>query len=167
MYGDSQNLAYRQSVRLQWPRQLMSVLQVTTGVSLTSRVDMVRVARIVSGLKHNKAPLRLEFLANLEQFLAVESELKSTINSDMNDRVDITNSIAHMQDMLCRPYRPNSEGYFNFHSALNNLIQLKKRENVDDKQFVRQVIISGQPVAALYSATIICQFINATVATNQ
>lgn len=149
-----------QSVQTHWPRQLMRVLQVATGVSSSSQVDMTRVFRILEGLRQNKKPIEVEFRANIGEFVSTKFILELEYNMYFDDKDDLGEFIEEVKDELCIPFRQDkNKKYFDFEGAINDLIQTAKAENIGNEQFVEQVIRSNEPIAPLYSAAMICQLI--------
>lgn len=147
--------AHRQIVRYRWPRQMTRVLQLATGVSPSSRVDMIKVTRIIAGLKRDAPFAKQEFLENFRKFLVTKFG---------HDAGDVDEIIKETQDELCKPYRPDSEGYFNFYDAINNLVELMELEDVDIRAFAHYVMNFNKPIAPLYSAAMICQVIDVITA---
>lgn len=144
--------AHRQSTANHWPRHMMSVLQMAIKQHPSNSIDMAKVFRIVGGLKHEIVTVQQEFVANFGQYLATKFKFKDSTE-------DLGVYYRQVRD-LCTPFRPDSKGYFNFHGAIKDLIQLKKIENVDDKKFIDLVVLTKEPIAALYSAALICQVID-------
>lgn len=147
--------AHLQSKANHWPRQMMKVLQVATGVYTSSRIDKISTILITAGLKHNVLPFKEEFMLNFKQFLATQLKYVDQTD-DMSEFV-----LMGQKNALCAPYRSENERYFDFKGAINDLVQIAKIENIDDKQFVERVVRTDEPISQLYSASIICQIIDA------
>lgn len=169
-----------QSKRSHWPGQMMMILQIATGVSQKSAVDMKRVIRTTAGLKHNNAQIQQEFLVNFGNYLAERfkgvlkvndlsekekfavdlKHILTTIVKCKNVKLDIDILLEYAQNELCLPFRPDSDKYFNFRSAIHDLIRLKETEKIDNQQFINRVVLVNQHIAPLYSAAMICQVID-------
>lgn len=145
-----------QSVESHWPRQLMKVLQVATGVSSSSKVDMTEVSRLLTGIRHNDKRIEEEFGSNLAKFLLARWELEMEFNISFNEKSDVFILVENIKNELCGPFQPESGKYFDFKGAVNDLIKMAM---VNNDQFLEQVVRSNKPIAPLYSAAMICRLI--------
>lgn len=151
--------AHHQSKSNHWPRQLMRVLQVATGLASKDMIDMSKVNRIVAGLKHEDKSIQEEFQANYAFFLA--TKFKSDIKHLTGDLRHVSQSEFQKQtNALCMPYRHDTKGYYNFNGAINKLVDYAKVENVDDRRFFDRVVYTKDSIAPLYAAATICQIID-------
>lgn len=151
---DATSEAYRQSKDYHWPSQMMRLLQVVTGVSPSSQIDKISVIRMTSGLKYKDLAVQREFIANFGKFLTTKFESKDQAAALKRE------VFVGLKETLCAPYRGESEAHFNFRSAINYLVRYARSENVDDERFNQHVVYTNQPIAQLYSAALICQFID-------
>lgn len=157
--------AQDQSKRYHWPLQMMKVLQASIDVPESSQIDMTMVARITSGLIHDHSQLQKECLENINKYIHSKFNFFDELSikqytfqiDEMRRKI-----LLKEEDKLCTPYRSNKD--FNFEDAIENLIQLKKTEKVDDKKFIELVVETNQPIAPLYSAAIICKMITSGIA---
>ena len=142
--------AHKQSQHTHWPRLMMRVLQVATGVPPSGEVDMLKVNRICYGLKNQVTPIQQEFLANFGEFLRTKFVM---------DRLkDLSTFLRQIKEM-CTPFREEKylHGSFNFLGAIRGMIVIKNMEKINDDTFNAKVVSTSQSIAPLYSAAMICQ----------
>lgn len=151
--------ANRQSVISHWPRKLMKVLQVATGVSSSSHVDMTQVSRIVTGLRQNIKPIQEDFEDNIVKFIFTKVDHELELDKSFDEKTDLAKFTEDVKDDLCSPFRRENEMNFDFKGAIDDLIETAKAENIVDEIFVEHVIKTIKPIAPLYSAAMVCQLI--------
>lgn len=147
--------SHYQSELNHWPKQMMRVLQVATGIPESNGIVPLFVGRIASGLKQNDLAIQQEFLHYFEEFLATKFESDSLKTNSKRDVLE--NQVME----LCAPYIAGSEGYFNFQGAIDDLIRLKKKENVSDREFSLEIALTRDSITPLYEAAMICKVIEA------
>lgn len=172
--------SYIQAEKTQCPKDIMRVLQVATGVSEESAIDMAKVIRITAGLKNDNALIQHEFIANFGQFLATKykdilivndlprkQKLKVTFKQFLtkflhfkSKKQDLGELIVEAQDQLCSMYRRGTRDWWNVRKDIDDLMEMKELENIDDKEFIDRVILDDQPISRVYSVAMICQVID-------
>lgn len=150
--------AHKQSKEHHWPRQMMRVLQLATGVSSSNAVDNESLIKVASGLRYNDEPTKEEFQDRFEKLL-IKKQLVDIAPFNVRKTFD------KLVDQLCEPYRvarTNSDQHYAFKSEIDRLIRLKEYENINDDDFIKQVVYTDEPIAGLYTAAMICKLIETT-----
>lgn len=143
---------------INWPKLMLKVLQLALGEPISNRMALLKVNRIVAGLRSKNPDKEDEFLKNLTKFLAT----KFRYGTDDFRKVEC----LRQMNESCLPYRQGkNKMYFDFYGAINDLIKYKKMEEVDNIEFSRKVVESFEPIGPLYSATIICQYVDKIMST--
>lgn len=143
--------AEMQSKKNHWPRKVLRVLQVATGVPTSSIIDMKEVARVASGLKQNNHELQQEFLNNIKGFLSRTFTYKY--------KLDDLDEFDSQKNELCGSLR--SDHNYNFEHAINELILSTLQENVYHEHFIENRVDTDNTFGPLYSASLFCRFIDA------
>lgn len=144
--------AQRQSEEKHWPRGMMKILQVATGVPAASPIDMAEVRRIVGGLQLDRNTEKTDFKNNLRNYFTKKLSYRDNL-SDLMDSY-------RLHEDLCSPFRRKGDGNFNFTTAIKDLMVLKREKRIDDHPFVAAVIDHKDARSPLYSATWICRYLD-------
>lgn len=149
--------AHGQSKEHHWPRQMMKVLQLATGVSSSDAIDEESLVKVAAGLRDNDEQTKKEFQAHLEKASEKKTFLKITENLKRR-------AYSKLVDHLCDPYRSSTNRDFVLKAEIERLIRLKEYENIDDSEFYKRVVYSDEPISQVYTAAMICQLIQETSA---
>lgn len=141
--------AQRQSEEKHWPRGMMKILQVATGVPTADAIDMAEVRRIIGGLQLNYIEEEMELNNNIWKYFTK----KLSFNDKLADMMDS----YRLHESMCAPFRQHGDDDFNFSSAIKDLIRMKRENYIDDYSFIVQVVNTQDAISPLYSATLICR----------
>lgn len=160
--------ALQQCEEHHWPRRMVRVLQVATGINFFNPIDRVKIARTLAGLQLFNEPVMMEFLERFWNYLGTKFKYESNFDSSLGQDKYVKAIIEFMnpvKEQLCLPYRDNTEGSFNFYNAINELVRLKQVENVSSKEFLDKVVFTTEPISLLYATAKICQAIDGVIGT--
>lgn len=143
--------AQKQREENHWPRDLTRVLEVVTGVSQTSAIDMKEVARIARGLKKNDLVVQKEFLRNIRRHLFSLFLYRY--------RKDDLRTFERSRAALCGHLRSTTP--FHFQRAIVDLTIITSEENVHSEHFIENLVTSNATFGPLYSAAMFCKLIDA------